>query len=32
MNFLADKVALVYYTKVNEFIDPYILMKMKEVN
>jgi hypothetical protein len=32
VDFLGDKVALVYFTKVNEFIDPFILMKMKEVN
>ncbi|CAD8153008.1 unnamed protein product [Paramecium pentaurelia] len=30
--FLADKVALVYFAQENEFIDPFILMKMKEVN
>ncbi|CAK70301.1 unnamed protein product (macronuclear) [Paramecium tetraurelia] len=30
--FLTEKVALVYFASENEFIDPFILMKMKEVN
>ncbi|CAD8062723.1 unnamed protein product [Paramecium sonneborni] len=31
-DFLDEKVALVYFASENEFIDPFILMKMKEVN